>query len=187
MNYSKVITPATTLAVSLEEFKVALRQDNTAEDTFLESLLQAAITQAEDYLQISLNDQVREVRIKGTPLDAVSLDMGPVLSIEEVTYTDTAGTEQTIDPADYVLVGDTLYPVDGWPSVGTQEGGAFVVQYRAGLVDDSVSPVGQVPARIRAAVMLMGQILYDRHPASADLLLKTAHGLLDTARVGQGV
>jgi uncharacterized phiE125 gp8 family phage protein len=173
--------------VSLEEFKVALRQDNSDEDDFLTTLLEAACTQAEEYLQVSLGDQVRELRLTGTPMRAIRLDMGPVLSIESVKYLDLEGIEQTIDPADYVLVADVLYPVNDWPQVSTEQQGGFRVQYRAGMIDDTVSPVAALPGKVKAAIMLMGQVLYDRNAQTAPMLLKTAHGLLDTSRVGQGL
>lgn len=186
---STLVAPATVNPADLAEFKVFLRQDNNDEDTMLEVLLAGAVGQAEDYLQIALAPQTRQVALQGAPSNAgVKLDYGPITAITSVTYVDLDEVVQTVDPADYFLEGDTLYAVDGWPTdVSTLRKDTFKVRYTASLTDADVSPPVVLPAQIKAAVWLFGQVLYDRNERVAPMLQKAAERLLDTWRVGQGV
>lgn len=189
MFFSTQTTPPSTLPVPLAEFKTFLRQDNDAEDDLLTTILESAYAEAEEYVQRSLVRQERELRITGTPPPIVRLDMGPVLSVDSVKYLDADLVEQTMDPADYVLRGDHLYtaPDVSWPYVTTEREGGFVVAYHAGIVDDTESPVPVLPAKTRTAIMLLGQLMYDRNVPAAEMLRHAAYRQLDTVRVGQGV
>lgn len=189
MKYSVLLEPAQTPAVTLAFFKTSLRHDNTAEDAYLETLLSAATEQAEEYLQRSLVRQKRLLAWPGSPPRAVKLDRGPVLSIDSVTYVKPDGTIGTLASNEYVLEGDVLYPAlnTDWPACRTETEQSFRVVYYAGFVDDTVSPAQKVLSGVQAAIAMYGQLLYDKHAPSAELLTSSAQRLLDSFRAGQGV
>lgn len=191
MTHSVLISrdPAATL-VPLARFRVALRHDLEAEEDYVQGILDAATLEAEDYLQIALGRQTREMRLQGTPTrDIVKLDFGPVLEVESVKYVDANGVLQTVAEADYASFDGQVYPVYGkaWPAASLQFPDSFRVRYVAGLVDPTASPVATLSEQVQIAICLLGQRIYDRNPQSEAMLLKTAHALLDTMRVGQGV
>lgn len=187
--YSTLVTPASTPAVTLATFKGFIRQDHDHEDSTLQILLDAATAQAESYVQASLMRQTRRVSITGTPPTEITLDMGPVQGITSITYKDLNNTTQTISSSDYVLNGDTVTPAPGkaWPLVSTAAPDGFKVTYTAGLIDTSVSPVASLPKQYTAAILLLGQIKYDRNVDEQEILEKSAYTLLDTVRTGQGI
>jgi uncharacterized phiE125 gp8 family phage protein len=187
--YSTTVLPPEESAVSLAAFKAFIRQDHDHEDSTLQILLDAAIVEAEGYVQTSLMRQTRRVSITGTPPTEIELDMGPVIEISSITYVDLNNTTQTIDEDDYVLTDNFVTPAPGkaWPLVSTQAPNGFRVTYAAGLIDTAVSPVATLQKNYVAAILLLAQIKYDRNPDEQDILEKSAYRLLDYVRNGQGV
>ena len=91
------------------------------------------------------------------------LPFGPVLEIVSINYVDQAGIVQTADKADVLLAGDelaprsALFPWDG----GSTEREAGRIQYRAGYE--------QVPAPIKAAILMMVGDLYRVRTTASDM------------------
>lgn len=187
---SELVTPGEAVAMPLSVFKTGLRVDNEDEDEYLETLMVAATQQAESFLQVALVRQTRVLRYNGTPPRDLKLDFGPVQRITHVKYDDVNGVEQVLDSDLYTLRNDVLSPTfsGDWPFATERWPGSFRVTYEAGLVDDTESPVvGEVPARVKTAIILYGQSLYDKNPQTTETLNKTAERLLDTVRRGMGV
>ena len=178
---STLFIPAVVPDEALTLFKVFLRQDNDDEDVMLKTLLEAAIGQAEDYLQRALYLQTRRAKVSGLPADGqIQLDFGPVRGIATITYTDEAGDVVALDESLYSLDEDVLSPEGDWPST------ALNILYETGMAVPS-SPAIPLPPQVSSAVWLLGQILYDRNERVAPMLTSAAHRLLDTWRAGQGV
>jgi uncharacterized phiE125 gp8 family phage protein len=177
------------LPVALEDFKVFLRQDNDDEDAMLSVLLEAALLQAQDYVQIALATQTRKVSLLYPVVGGVALDFGPVLDIVSVTYRDSDGDTQTLDPSRYVLVGDNVFPAadtEGWPISDNSYGASITITYSAGSTGTS-SPVTPLSGQLKSAIWLFGQVLYDRNEKVSPMLDAAAKRLLDTVREGQGI
>lgn len=152
----KVITAATVEPVTLAEAKTFLRVDTDADDTLIGALISAAREFAEHYTQATLAATVYELALDAFPLDAIDLPNASNAEDVSVKYTDTAGVEQTISPAAYVVsdYGMTahIYPLDLWPVVGDYPN-AVRVRYTA-------SPA-IVPATAKAAVLELLAHLYE--------------------------
>jgi uncharacterized phiE125 gp8 family phage protein len=81
---------------------------------------------------------------------AIEIPMGPILNIVSLTYIDTTGTTQTLDPSLYFILQEDdgnprIYPKYGsvWPAVQPQAG-AITITFNAGTVD--------VPATVKLAM-----------------------------------
>lgn len=125
---------------------------------------------AEHELQRSLVAQTFQLSLDAFPSDVIELPMGPIpadgaLSIVSVKYTDTAGAEQTVDPAAYYLDAYSnvprLMPVSGWPSPKVQMN-AVRIRYTSG----HASP-GTVPQPIRQWILLQTATLYENREATS--------------------
>ena len=101
------------------------------------------------------------------------LPLGPVQSVESVTYKDTDGVMQTVPVDDYQLDSTGPYTrlvlghdVTGWPTARNSVG-SVRVRYVTGHTAPGESPAGvPIPARVRAAILLMLCHLYDQRSAS---------------------
>lgn len=167
-----VTTPPTDEPITLDEAKLHLRVSDTTDDTLITTLIQAAREHVEDVCERALMPQTwteRRLYFPPTPtlmpqawterlspyVGAIKLRGGRVTAITSITYTDSAGTVQTLDPATYVTdfttEPATILPVDEWPDCATD----VVVPYQVGYAD-----AASVPAAIKAAMMLIIGNLY---------------------------
>lgn len=130
------------------------------EDGMILDWLTAAREAAEGFTQLTLAPKTLELALDRFPCAAIELTRGPVQSVVSVTYIDTDGIEQTIDPSNYVLdeYSDAfwLLPADGyaWPST---EGfiNAVKVRYIAGYSLPGDNPqVHRLPKPIRSALLV---------------------------------
>ena len=185
--FSELVSRTAAPVVPLATFKDFVRQDHADDDTLLTTLLDAATLQAEGYVQMSLGQQTRELRITGTPAPEVKLDMGPVQSITAVSYTGTDNVEVTLPDTAYTLDGDALYPTTNWPSVSGQRPGLFRVVYVAGIVNPDTSPPTVLTNDVLTGIVLLGQLLYTRSERDNAILKEAAYRLLDTVRKGQAI
>ena len=98
-----LITPAAGLPVSLAEAKahVGIEVDDPTYDIALTVHLRAAVGYVARVLDRALGEQVWQLTLDGFDGAAIELPVGPVLSVDEVGYLDTAGASQVVDPADY--------------------------------------------------------------------------------------
>ncbi len=93
-------TDAVTEPVLLAEAKAHLRVTVTDDDDYISALLVAARQMAETELRRALMTQTWTKTLDQFP-DAIRLDYPPIQSVTSVKYFDTAGVQQTMDPADY--------------------------------------------------------------------------------------
>lgn len=102
------ITDARYDTVSLEEARRHLRIFVPDHDRELERVIQSAIQWCEIESGRTLRTAVeRRTVMAGWDELSQSLPWQPVLAIEELTYIDQEGAEQTVDPDDYRLVSST--------------------------------------------------------------------------------
>ena len=116
---TRLITPPAALAVSLAEAKLNLRIDGNEQDSMIEAWIHGITAHAEHLTGRSFINQTWRVTLDSFP-DAIELP-GPVSSVT-VKYIDEAGTEQTLDQADYIVdsASEPGYAVPGvgkaWPA-----------------------------------------------------------------------
>lgn len=168
----KLVTAATANPISLEEAKLHLRVEDDDEDTLITILISAATKHSEKFMGRALIAQTFDLYVDQFPAEgdvnpaAIRIPMSPLLDVVGVFYDDASDVEQEFDAASY-LVDDASEPPRivlvnsaAWPT--TREGANAVrIRFRAGYVDNSVSPeVGEVPEDIRSAILLYLGSLY---------------------------
>jgi uncharacterized phiE125 gp8 family phage protein len=162
--------------VTLSEAKTHLRVDSTAEDTLIESLIDAATAYIDGPKGIgrALVDQQWDLRLDCFPWGRIILPLVPVRTVDEITYTDTAGNTQTLASSRYIASVErepaTIEPEynENWPSTRLVAD-AVKVRFTAGYeADTGSSPTdygANIPGDLKAAVLLLIAHLYENRSA----------------------
>lgn len=150
-----LVTPPTDLPITLEEAKLHLRVSHDEEDGLIENLIRAATQHVDGWTGIlgrAVTPQTWRQDFDGWR--CLRLLLNPVREIESVTYHDSDGDQQTLDPSAYALRADgggayvDLAPGQSWPAVASRVD-AISVTYEAGY-DEAPEPIRQ------AMLLLMG-------------------------------
>lgn len=80
-----------------------LRLDDATDDSLVGLYIAAARRQAEQITGRCLIEQTWELWLDAFPAAEIDLRLAPVSAIVSVTYTDTAGADQVLDPDAYLL------------------------------------------------------------------------------------
>lgn len=113
--YLRLVTPPAAAPVSLAEAKAFLRVDHSEEDDLIAGIIAAATGLLDGRTGIlgrCLEAQTWELSLDAFPEAELQLPLGPVVSVESVTFADPAGAEATVSPTDYVL--DATPTFLGW-------------------------------------------------------------------------
>jgi uncharacterized phiE125 gp8 family phage protein len=165
--------------VTLEEAKAHLRVDGTAEDTLIERAIDAATAYIDGPRGIghALVEQQWDLRLDCFPWGRIVLPLNPVRTVDEITYTDTAGTTQTLDASRYIVSAErepaTIEPEynENWPSTRLVAD-AVKVRFTVGYEPGSGSPPdygANVPNDLKAAVLWLTAHIYEnRMPTSTN-------------------
>lgn len=160
-----LVTGPTAEPVSLAEAKAHLRVTHADEDGLIATYLMSARASAENYTRRALAVQTFDQSFDYDWPDNACLYgrtrlvllRSPLVSVTSVTYIDTAGATQTLNPLQYQV---DLTEIEGriepaynvtWPSVRDQMA-AVVVRYVAGY--------SQIPEPVRSAILLTLGHLY---------------------------
>lgn len=166
--YRPVLVVAPTIKpITRAEAKAALDISSDARDTLIDGLIAAATSYLDGWTGIlgrALCEQTWRQDYDSLWANCMRLPLFPVISITNVKYKDTTGTEQTIDAANYTLQTDDLgsyvrftstYAV---PSLWTEVPRASAT-YKAGYADNA--GVSTVPDAIRHAMLLLVRHWFD--------------------------
>lgn len=173
MNVSDTIhTAPAAQPLSLAEAKEQLRLDvaTTAEDDLLNDLIAAAADMIEGMTWRALITQTRNLKFDRFPSEIV-IGRGPVSSIEQITYVDTAGVTQTLASAAYQAdLNSTparICPAYGytWPATRPQTLQAVEVRYIAGYGASG----SDVPQRLRNAMKVTVHDWYENRMGEGDV------------------
>lgn len=154
------VTPPATAPVTLDEVKDQLRLDGTAEDSLLQRYIDAATGAIEGPYGIGVLMESQEWNFYMDAFPSViRIPLYPVISVDEITYVDESGTEQTLDASNYRV--DTvsnparINAADGyaWPPTLSREPNAVKVKFTGGY--------DTVPEPLRAAVILWVAHMYE--------------------------
>lgn len=151
-----VLTGPSEEPITLSDVKDHLRiTDDDSQDILLTGYITAAREQVEDYLKRALITQtIEEYFDYGFP-NVFYLERNSVLSVTSITYTDGAGSTQTVSSSDYVLDNKSqqarVYPTYGssWPSPRSERN-AVKITYQAGYGGRN-----DVPNSIKNALLLL--------------------------------
>lgn len=176
--------------ITLADAKAQLRVDHTGDDPLITGLIATARQAAEARTGRALVTQKWRQTLDAWPIDGViELDKPRLISVEAVSYLDSTGTRQTLDPAAYQAVTDTLigtvqpaYGTD-WPAC-RETPGSIRVDYTAGYGNAAA-----VPQPIKAWMLLAIATWYGQREAIitgtivAELPRSFWDGLLDPYRI----
>lgn len=152
--------------VSLQEAKAQLRiTDDTSEDALIQSFISSARAYVESESGFVF---VRRQFTESHNYWPSYLTIGrrPLITVDSIDYTDTNGTTQTIDDADYyvALARGRVTPLGAWPTLGT--GGVASVAYTAGFAEGEQAE--EVDLARQAILLLVGHWHSNREAVSMD-------------------
>lgn len=154
--------------VTLTEAKAALRVDGVDEDTYIGSLIDRAteVIDGPNGIGICLVSQVWKLTLDAFPA-CIRIPLGPVISVDEVAYTDTDGGAQTLTVnTDYRVMNAggrvIVEPAYGksWPST-RPVAGAVTVTFTAGH--------STVPEKLKHIVLMLVALWHEQRIPVADL------------------
>jgi uncharacterized phiE125 gp8 family phage protein len=127
-----------------------LEADDDSEDAFIEGCIEAAIGNLdgpEGWLGRCLVPRALTYRLDAL-CGSVRLPYPPIIALESITYSGSAGAEQIVDVASYVLDDRTVRLAVGhsWPSSYWREG-SVRINYRAGY--------NALPKAMKHAILMM--------------------------------
>ncbi len=141
----------------------------TAEDEYLEDLIEVAGDSFESRLGRAFLTQVWQYTLDRFPSGAIRLPRAPVQSVDSITYTLEDGTVETLPAAEYVVdltsTPARVYPAPdySWPTDSLTPMGGVVIEFTAGYGDDAAD----VPRAIRHAnLLLIGHLFENREIVS---------------------
>ncbi|WP_297842912.1 phage head-tail connector protein [uncultured Roseibium sp.] len=145
-------TPASAPLLTTDQARQQCRVDGEDEDVLLDAYVSAATRTVEERSGRKLLPQTWQATWCAPPFgDILQFPIGPVLSVEAITYYDVDNVEQTFGAANYRLLKDdesawieTVSGVD-WPRVYDRSD-AFSVSFVAGYGAASAVPVELVQA-----------------------------------------
>lgn len=171
-NGQTIVTPAAAYPVTLTEVKAQLRITSSDEDTFLNSLIEAATEYTEAYCSRSFIAQTWDMYLDTFPFcntTPIEVPLPPLISVTSIQYYDSASTLQTWDSASYVV--DTtkavglIYPDMNYAYPSTRIfRNSVIIRFVAGYADSGASPIDladNVPMQIKQAILLLIGHLYE--------------------------
>lgn len=155
-NLTRVVAPAP-IFPDLDLVKLQTRIDYDDSDSLLSHFVEAATQYVDGPNGIgrALMTQTWRQSHDQFPRDGIVIELGPVQSIESITYIDAEGVQQTLDPAAYVYDLDAA-PVTILPAPGTcfpharHQPGSIKVTFVAGYGDAE-----DVPADLKQAILYL--------------------------------
>lgn len=169
-------------ALSVANFKVHARIDETAEDTYIGTLLDAAEDEAESYCWRKFVTQTWDQYFDGFA-DQLVLAFAPVQSITSISYVDENGTTQTLATSVYELAElDGLAVVrlkynQSWPVTRSHED-VVTVRYVCGY-----GAAAAVPQRIIQAIAVHAAWAYRNREGDIEQFPQTFYRLLRPFRL----
>lgn len=152
----KLVTPAASAPIDLATVKAHLRLPSsyTAEDTMLQSYLEAAVKTAEDRTNRALMEQTWRATIDKFP-KLIRVNKTPLIEVTSVKYYDPDGSLQTLSSDNYIVDSDgepwRIIPAPGISFPSTQDRvNAVVITFKAGY-----SSAALVPKNIIAGILLI--------------------------------
>jgi uncharacterized phiE125 gp8 family phage protein len=172
----RLVTPAAPI-VTWSEAAAFLRIDGTTEQTLIESFI-AAATQHLDakygtLAGTTLGVQTQEMYLDAFPCGPIKIPLSPFVDVSSITYFDSDGLQQTLDPASYEIDNKSydgwVVPLGSWPATLASIN-VVTVRFRAGF--------GTIPAPLKLAVLLLTGHFYEhREAVSANVSAEISIGV----------
>lgn len=167
----KLYTGASVNAVSLEEAKLHVRQDQTADDDLILGLIELAGNYVEETCNLALVNQTLDLYLDAFPGgDEIILPKFPLVSVTGIYYTAEGASEATFNSSNYVV---DAYRQPGrvvlddsasWPGNELIVANGVRVRFVAGFG----AGASNVPRMIRQAMLLMIGHWYENREATKE-------------------
>lgn len=155
----------TAAIVTLAEMKLHIRHtlSDSSEDTFLNSLVEAATLEAEKYCNRALRPQTWKLLLDWFPdCREIEIPMAPITAVTSVVYYDSAGSPVTMSGSDYqvdiqreparIALASALQT---WPITDSDKINAVEITFTCGY-----ATAADVPAGIKHAVKMAAASMY---------------------------
>lgn len=157
--------------VSLQEAKAQCRiVDDDSEDSLISSYIRSARAYVESESGFVFVRRQFTETFSWWPT-YLGICRRPLISVDSIDYTDSAGTTQTLDDATYytALALRRITPVGTWPTLGT--GGIVAVTYTAGFEEGEQAE--ELELARQAILLLVGQWFANRETVSIEAATPT--------------
>ena len=157
------------LPVTLAEVKAHLHIEDDDQDVLLETYMEAATARLDGrdgLIGKALITQSWAMKLDGFPPKCIMLPLPPLQSVDEITYLDPYGDEQTLQSVITTGIGDgnpaKIYPAQGqsWP-ITADLPECVTVTFTAGFGSEPED----VPAALRHAILMDVAHLYENREA----------------------
>src|SRR5690606_5862993 len=98
------VSKTATLPVALADVKQHLRVEIAQDDDYITSLINAAVEYIEQETGRDFFGRTWDLVLPGFPRGKIELPRPPLLSVDSVTYHDTANASQTLDSSEYYTI-----------------------------------------------------------------------------------
>jgi len=126
MPFRRQIEPPTDAAVSIEDLREYLRVNDDTPDAEIEASAAAAVAHIENLTGRAIMTQGWELVLDGFPPGTIRLPVGPVQSLDSLTYLDGAGVERSLSAAltnvDAGPIDGRVTSISGWPATANRTG-----------------------------------------------------------------
>jgi uncharacterized phiE125 gp8 family phage protein len=177
-------TPASSSSLfELSEVKSQLRIDIDADDTLLQTYIDAAVSWAEQYRGEKFLTETQVDYLDEFPVE-INPVWFPLVSVTSIAYLDINGDSQTLDSSVYqVDANQKLGPGrirlaynQSWPSQRGGDLNAVTITYKAGYGDTA----DDVPGHIKQGIlMLIGSLYENREATSPITITKVPYSVKD--------
>lgn len=164
----RLVAPPTAEIITLDEAKAYMRVDHDDDDVLIGQLIVAARERVEGPPTNAIYaTQTWELVLDAFPSADIMLPLAPVQYVEAVTYYDTDGLQQVVDPSMYFLDDVSRPPfvllVDGspWPETLGQAN-AMAVRFVAGYPAASGDVAANIPQVVKLAIKQLVSHWYER-------------------------
>lgn len=179
----KLFTPPAEEPVTLAEAKLHLRETESARDALIQSLIAGATDFSERETGRRWITQTWDLFLDAFPAWGIEIPYPPLASLTSIKYVDSAGVEQTLASADYLVDVKSepgrVTPAYGktWPSIRSQMN-AVTVRFVCGYGLHAA-----VPERARTAQLLHVEAHHNRDDKQMQTLIEAAINLLRPLRL----
>lgn len=165
-----LVTAPTDYPVSLDELKTHLRLDHSDDDGALAGYLAASVAFIEQWAGVSMLQRTYKSFLDEWP-SAVSLPMGPLVSVTHIKTYDDADAATTWDTAEYYVdtVKGRIFPrADYAFPLPERVANGIEIQWVSGHAS-----AGETPENLRHAILLTAGHYYRNREAAGDTVQTT--------------
>jgi len=165
--YVRTVSPTISSIISSSYVKNYLKVDGSEDDTLIDNLIAAAVTDIEEYLWRGFGESTWELELDEW-IDEIVIRKNPIQSVSSVTYWDTDNASQTLATSEYKVF-------KGVP-------GLIILDSKPGLYDriDAVKVTftageSTVPESIKTAVLQMVAHMYENRGEDEEIHLEEGY------------